>query len=258
MKTQVDQAQREAADLKRKLEQGSEQVQGEALELGLGALLREAFPLDRIEEVPKGMTGADLLQRVCAVSGQTCGTIIWEIKQTKAWQPAWLQKLKDDLQRAVGAEIAVIVTATMPKDSAEPFMRQGDVWITSIAAARSVAEALRATLMEMHKLRRGECGSQREDGIGLQLRMQPPVRATDGRPSSTAWWRCAGNSTTSGRVDSSEHHWQKRERQIERLSGGMVAIVGDLQGIGEGALPKLDSIAILPEPEALSNVVNHH
>ena len=223
-------------------EQGSQQVQGETLELGLGAMLREAFPLDRIEDVPKGMTGADLLQRVCSVSGQTCGTIIWEIKQTKAWQPAWLQKLKDD-QRAVGAEIAVIVTATMPKDSAEPFMRQGDVWITSIAAARSVAEALRDADGNA-QAPPGERGSQREDGIGLQLHMQPAVRermkaVVDGVVAMRRELR---------REKGVHPGWQKREpdRAPLRRHGGHRRRSA---GHREGTLPQLESIAALPALE---------
>ena len=245
MKTQMEQAQREAADLKRKLEQGSQQVQGEALELGLGAMLREAFPLDRIEEVPKGITGADLLQRVCSHSGQACGTIIWETKQTKAWQAAWLQKLKDD-QRAVGAEIAVIVTATMPKECTEPFVRQGDVWITTIAAARSVAEALRATLMEMHKLRQANAGrSEKMELIYNYVCSSQFAQRMKAVVDSVVAMRTELDEERRAYV----RIWQKRERQIERLSGGMVAIVGDFQGIGEGALPQLESIAALPALE---------
>ena len=245
LKTQMEQAQREATDLKRKLEQGSQQVQGEALELGLGAMLREAFPLDRIEEVPKGITGADLLQRVCSLSGQACGTIIWEIKQTKAWQPAWLQKLKDD-QRAVGAEIAVIVTATMPKDCAEPFVRQGDVWITSIAAARSVAEALRATLMEMHKLRQANAGRSEKMELIYNYVCSPQFAQ---RVKAVVDGVVAMRTELDDERRAYSRMWQKRERQIERLSGGMVAIVGDLQGIGDGALLQLESIAALPALE---------
>src|SRR5438552_14645886 len=60
-KAQIESAQREAADLKRKLEQGSPPLQGEALELPLEALLRNAFPLDDIVPVPNGLNGADLL-----------------------------------------------------------------------------------------------------------------------------------------------------------------------------------------------------
>jgi hypothetical protein len=240
--TQLEQAQREAADLKRKLEQGSQQVQGETLELSLEAMLREAFPLDQIEEVPKGITGADLLQRVCAPSGQRCGTIVWETKQTKAWQPAWLQKLKDD-QRAVGAEIAVIVTATMPRDVPEPFARQNDVWVTCVAAARPVAEALRATLVEMHKLRQANAGRSEKMEVLYNYVCSPQFAQR---------MKAVVDSAAAMRKDLEDEKraftriWQKRDKQIDRLTGGMMAIVGDLQGIGEGALPQLDSIAALP------------
>src|SRR6059036_961909 len=151
-KAQIESAQREAADLKRKLEQGSQQLQGEALELSLEAMLRSAFPLDEILPVPKGVNGADLIQRVRSPSGLVCGTILWEAKQTKAWQPAWLRKLKDE-QQEIGAEFAVIVTAAMPRDAREPFLREADVWVARFDAARPLAEALRALLIEVHRQR---------------------------------------------------------------------------------------------------------
>src|SRR5687768_14305540 len=151
-KAQIESAQREVADLKRKLEQGSQQLQGEALELSLESLLRNAFPLDELVPVPKGMNGADLLQHVRLASGHCCGTITWEAKQTKVWQPAWLRKLKGDHQ-AIGAEIAVIVTAAMPADAREPVARECAVWIARFDAARPLAEALRATLLELQKAR---------------------------------------------------------------------------------------------------------
>jgi len=160
-KAQLDSAQREAADLKRKLEQGSQQLQGEALELSLEALLRASFPLDEVLPVPKGVNGADLIQRVRSPSGLLCGTILWEAKQTKAWQPAWLRKLKDE-QQEIGAEFAVIVTAAMPKDRAgncgEPFLRDSDVWITRPDAARPLAELLRCALLELAKQRQANLG----------------------------------------------------------------------------------------------------
>src|SRR5688572_8027527 len=156
-KAQLESAQREAADLKRKLEQGSQQLQGEALELSLEALLKNAFPLDEILPVPKGVNGADLVQRVRSPSGMVCGTILWEAKQTKAWQPAWLRKLKDE-QQEIGAEFAVIVTAAMPKDAREPFLRDSDVWVARFDAARPLAELLRSTLLEVHKQRQANLG----------------------------------------------------------------------------------------------------
>src|ERR687887_316650 len=160
-KAQLESAQREAADLKRKLEQGSQQLQGEALELSLEALLRAAFPLDEILPVPKGVNGADLIQRVRSPSGLVCGTILWEAKQTKAWQPAWLRKLKDE-QQEIGAEFAVIVTAAMPKDrganGSEPFLRDADVWVARYDAARPLAECLRSALLELARQRQANHG----------------------------------------------------------------------------------------------------
>jgi hypothetical protein len=111
---QIQDAKKANDELKRKLEQGSQQTQGEVLELQLEELLRSSFPMDQIEPVPKGVSGADVVQKVLTRSGSVCGTIVWESKHTKAWSDGWLQKLKDD-QRKHTAEIAVLVSETLPK-----------------------------------------------------------------------------------------------------------------------------------------------
>jgi hypothetical protein len=108
---QIASMQRQIEDLKRKAEQGSQQVQGEALELQLEALLRDRFPRDVIEPVPKGEFGGDFLHRVIGPLGQCCGTILWETKRTKNWSDAWLGKLRDDQRVAK----ALIVTHALPK-----------------------------------------------------------------------------------------------------------------------------------------------
>jgi hypothetical protein len=242
-RAKLESAQREAADLKRKLEQGSQQTQGEALELGLEAMLRGAFPLDSIEPVPKGVTGADLLQRVRSASGQVCGTIVWEAKQTKNWQAAWIQKLKDD-QHKVGAEIAVLVSAAMPRDSREPFVREADVWVARFEAARPLAEALRTTLLEMHKLRLANSGRSEKMELlynyicSLQF-AQRVKSVVDGFEAMRQDLEAERSAMT--RI------WKKREAQLRRLSGGMLGVVGDLQGIGEEAVPHLGKVAELPD-----------
>jgi hypothetical protein len=241
-KVQLESAQREAADLKRKLEQGSQQTQGEALELSLEAMLRAAFPLDEILPVPKGMNGADLLQRVRAPSGACCGTIIWEAKQTKAWQPAWLRKLKDD-QQAVGAEAAVIVTASMPKDTREPFVREADVWIARFDAARPLAELLRCALIEVHK--------QRQANVGRSEKMELLYNYICS-PQFGQRLKCLYEGFVAMRAELEAEKaalarlWKKREAQLTRMQDGLLSLVGDLQGIGEEALPALDAVAALP------------
>ena len=249
MRAQLESAQREAADLKRKLEQGSQQLQGEALECGLEEMLRAAFPLDEIAEVPKGVNGADLLQRVRSPSGQLCGTIVWEAKQTKAFQPLWLQKLKDD-QQAVGAELAVLVTAAMPKDVREPFVRQSDVWITSFPAARPLAEALRATLVEMHKLRQANLGRSEKMALVYEYITSPQfaqrVKAVvDG-------FRAMREELESERA-AMTRIWKKREMQLTRMTNGILGVVGELQGIGHEATDCLEHVAALSLSESMDS-----
>ena len=100
--------QQKIEELKRRAEQGSQQLQGEVQELALENLLRAKFPFDAIEPVPKGDYGGDVLHRVLGTEGQFSGTILWETKRTRNWSDMWLAKLRED-QRTAKAEIAVIV-----------------------------------------------------------------------------------------------------------------------------------------------------
>jgi hypothetical protein len=250
-KAQLDSAQREAADLKRKLEQGSQQLQGEALELSLETHLKAAFPLDEILPVPKGVNGADLVQRVRSPSGLVCGTILWEAKQTKAWQSAWLRKLKDE-QQEIGAEFAVIVTASMPKDRSgncnEPFLRDSDVWVARFDAARPLAECLRSTLVELHKQRQANLGRSEKMELLYNYICSPQFAS---RLKSVYDGFVAMREELEAEKAALARIWKKREAQLTRMQDGLLSVVGDLQGIGQEALPALDGVAALPaaEPE---------
>ena len=226
-------------------EQGSQQLQGEALELSLEALLKAAFPLDEILPVPKGVNGADLIQRVRSPSGAVCGTILWEAKQTKAWQPAWLRKLKDE-QQEIGAELAVIVTAAMPKDTREPFLRESDVWVARFDAARPLAEALRTSLVELHKQRQANLGRSEKMELLYNYICSPQFAQ---RLKSVYDGFVAMREELEAEKAAMARMWKKREAQLTRMQDGLLSVVGDLQGIGEDALPALDTIAALPAAE---------
>ena len=109
----IDDLRRALDDARRKSEQGSNERQGEVLEIDVQAELEHRFPQDFIAPVPKGARGADLVQEVRDSALRPCGTIVWETKNTKRWQPAWLDKVKQD-QRALGASVAVIVSTALP------------------------------------------------------------------------------------------------------------------------------------------------
>src|SRR5438034_1255699 len=137
--------------LKRKAEQGSQQLQGEVFELELEDVLKAEFPYDEIEPVPKGKRGADVLQKIHTTSGQQCGAIIWESKRTKSWGTDWIGKLKDD-QRSAKAEIAVLVSTVLPKEVIHLAYQDG-VWITDFSTTLGVATVLRSSLIEIFKAR---------------------------------------------------------------------------------------------------------
>ncbi|MCB0777880.1 MAG: DUF2130 domain-containing protein, partial [Chitinophagaceae bacterium] len=136
-----------AEEMKRKAEQGSMQSQGEAQELALEELLRNTFPFDLIEEVGKGVRGADCIQIVRNNLGQECGKIIFESKRTKDFANDWIEKLKADM-RNQGADVAVIVTQAFPKDM-ESFGEKDGVWICSFSEAKPVVQMLRDAVIKI-------------------------------------------------------------------------------------------------------------
>src|SRR3990167_8693794 len=145
-------------DLKRKLEQGSQQTQGEVLELEVENTLKKEFPLDLIEPIAKGITGADLSQTVKNLLGKKAGTIIWEMKRTKSWSQQWIEKLKSD-QRTVHAEIAVLISEVIP-GSVNKFGQVDGVWVCDFESYLGLAYALRSQLLELATLRNMHEGKQ--------------------------------------------------------------------------------------------------
>ncbi len=103
-------------DLKRKAEQGSQQLQGEASEIELESLLRVSFPSDDINAIGQGVSGADVHQIVMDARGRQNGAILWECKNTRNWSDGWIAKLKQD-QRSLHADVAVLVSRMRGRSS---------------------------------------------------------------------------------------------------------------------------------------------
>ncbi len=120
--------------MQRKIEQGSQQLQGEVMEIALERLLNEHFRHDEIVPVPKGVFGGDCLQKVRNTSMQECGTILWETKRTKNWSQSWLAKLRED-QREAKASLAIIVSEALP-DGINSFGCVEGIWICSWSFAK--------------------------------------------------------------------------------------------------------------------------
>lgn len=229
--------QKQIEDLKRRAEQGSQQLQGEVQELELENLLRTKFPFDAIEPVPKGEYGGDVLHRVVGAGGQTGGTILWEFKRTKNWSDAWLVKLRDD-QRTAKAEIAVIVSQILPK-GVETFEMVEGVWVTHPRAALPVAMILRQSLLELALARQTTEGQQTKTEMVYQYLSGPRFRQ---RVEAIV----EAFSTMQEDLDKERKvimkQWAKREEQIERVMGATVGMYGDLQGIAGKSLQEIEGL----------------
>lgn len=229
--------QKQIEDLKRRAEQGSQQLQGEVQELELENLLRLKFPFDTIEAVPKGEYGGDVLHRVIGASGQVGGTLLWEFKRTKNWSDAWLVKLRDD-QRAAKAEIAIIVSQVLPK-GVETFELIEGVWVTHPRAAFPVAMILRQSLLEISLARQSSQGQQSKTEMVYQYLTGPRFRQ---RVEAIV----EAFSTMQEDLDKERKvimkQWAKREEQIERVMAATIGMYGDLQGIAGKSLQEIEGL----------------
>ena len=232
MQTQIE-------ELKRRAEQGSQQLQGEVQELELEALLRAKFPRDTIEPVPKGEFGGDALQRVIGPLGQVCGTILWESKRTKNWSDGWLVKLRDD-QRTAKADIAIIVSQTLPKD-VESFDLVDGIWVTNAKAVFSLAVALRHSLIELASARQALDGQQTKTEMVYQYLTGPRFRH---RVEAIVEAFSSMQEDLDREKKAITKQWAKREEQIERVMQATVGMYGDLQAIAGKSLQEIEGLEL--------------
>ncbi len=243
-KKQLEDAQRNVEELTRKLERGSQQLQGEVFELELEQLLRATFPNDSIEPVRKGVRGADVLQLVNTQAGQRCGTIIWEAKRAENWSEKWVQKLKDD-QLEAKAELAVLVATCMPGGSNEPFLVQNGIWVTREASVRPIAQTLRLMLTEAYNLKVANTGKGEKVEALYDYLCSPRFAQ---RVRAVVETFSAMKRDLEREKSSMTTLWKKRDAQIDRVIESMGGMVGELQAISSDSLPQLESIELFTLP----------
>ncbi len=233
---QITAMQRQIEALKRKAEQGSQQLQGEALELQLEETLKTKFPFDAIEPVPKGEFGGDVIQRVASTNG-AAGTILWESKRTKNWSDTWLPKLRND-QRTAKAEISVIISTTLPKDL-ESFDQRDGVWIASPRYALPLAIALRQTLIEVSNSKQAQQGQQTKMEMVYEYLTGPRFRH---RIEAIVEKFSDMQTDLDKERKAMTRLWAKRETQIQAVIESTVGMYGDFQGIAGRALQQIEGL----------------
>lgn len=233
--SRVKKLQSDLENAQRRATQMAQPQQGDILEEEVLSALEGAFPLDTISRTPKGVSGADVMQTVRNNHGHACGIILWEVKNTKAWQKSWTGKLKTDQQNKK-ADIAVIVSDALPKDLGAAQLGLVDNGILAVGRDNYVplAALLRNKLLEI-EVARGQSANKGEKmevlykyltGNEFRLRVDTLLRAFE---------------DMRGEVERERRfmlkQWAAREKRLEHAIGGIAGMHGDLVGIvGEKAL----------------------
>lgn len=226
LEKQLDDQKKLAEEMKRKAEQGSMQLQGEVQELILEELLRNTFPFDLIEEVGKGVRGADCVHNVRNQFGQECGRIIYESKRTKDFSMEWIEKLKKDM-RSMGVDIAVIVTQAYPKGM-DCFGERDGVWICSFDEVKAVSYILRDGIIKLFNV------TKTQENKGDKMHMLYDY--LNGNEFSEQW-KAIREGFMSMKLsiqrerDAMERLWKSREKQLEKVLLNAAHIRGSIEGI---------------------------
>jgi hypothetical protein len=247
LQKQLEDQKRLTEEMKRKQEQGSMQLQGEVQELAIEEWLAANFPLDSIEEIKKGARGGDCIQTVNTRTSQNCGTIYYESKRTKDFQPSWIEKFKSDI-RIKGANIGVLVTEVLPSDMDRMGLKEG-IWICTYDEFKGLCKVLRESIVQVSNA----LASQENKGDKM-------VILYDYLTSNTFHMQIEAivEGFTQMKIDldsekrSMQKSWKMREKQIEKVIDNTIDMYGSIKGIAGSAIQDIKQLDmpytdILPE-----------
>lgn len=239
LQKQLEDQKKLAEEMKRKHEQGSMQLQGEVMELAIEEWLSAEFPLDTIDEIKKGANGADCLQVVNTREQTNCGTIYYESKRTKAFQPTWIEKFKNDI-REKGANIGVLVTEVMPSDMNRMGMKEG-IWICTFEEFKGLCAVLRQSIVQWSRLMQNQ--ENKGDKMGMlydfltgnefHLQMGGIVEGFTQMQMDLLRERNA-----MARI------WKQREKQIEKVVNNAVGMHASIRGIAGNAIQSIPALEL--------------
>ena len=241
---QLEQIKRELDNARRKVEQGSMQIQGEVLELAIESWLSSQFPFDNIDEVKKGAFGADCVHTVHTREVQNCGVICYESKNTKAWSDSWITKFKQDMLR-VNADIGVLVTSVYPKDMKRMGFVDG-IWICSLDEFKGSVSLLRESLIRLQQVSLKE--ENKTDKMSLLYNYM-----TGNEFSMQMKAIVDGFMTMQTDLEKEKRSlmatWKRRQKTIDAVLANTTEMYGALQGTaGSAAIVPIDALE-LEEPE---------
>jgi hypothetical protein len=243
LQKQLEDQRKLTEEMKRKQEQGSMQLQGEVQELAIEEWLTAQFPLDSIDEIKKGARGGDCVQTVNTRTLQNCGTIYYESKRTKDFQPSWIEKFKADI-RVKGANIGVLVTEVMPADMDRMGLKDG-IWICNYDEFKGLCAVLRESIIQISVA----VSSQENKGDKMHM-LYDYLTGNTFRLQVEA----IVEGFTQMRADlesekrAMQSIWKKREKQIEKVTVNTIDMHASIKGIAGNAIQSVNLLE-LEEPD---------
>jgi hypothetical protein len=239
LQKQLEDQKKLTEEMKRKQEQGSMQLQGEVQELAIEEWLMAQFPLDTVEEIKKGARGGDCLQIVNTRSRQNCGTIYYESKRTKDFQPSWIEKFKADI-RDKGANIGVLVTEVMPSDMDRMGLRDG-IWICNYEEFKGLCAVIRESIIQLNMA----VSSQENKGDKMHM-LYDYLTSTTFRMQVEAIVEgfTQMKSDLESEKRSMQRIWKQREKQIEKVITNTIDMYGSVKGIAGNAVQSVKALEL--------------
>lgn len=236
----INQLKEQLAEAQRKAEQGSMQLQGEVQELAIEEWLSAQFPLDTIDEIKKGQLGADCLQTINTHTRQNCGTIYYESKRTKSFQPSWIEKFKADILDK-NADVGVLVTEAMPADMDRLGLKDG-IWVCSFEEFKGLCTVLRESVIRISTA----LATQENKGEKMGM-LYDFLTSNEFRLQIEAIVEGFTQMKTDLESEkrSMQGIWKKREKQIEKVLLNTNHMYGSIKGIAGSAI---QSVPLLELP----------
>ena len=250
LQMQLEAQKRLTEEMKRKQDQGSMQMQGEVQELAIEEWLAVKFPLDTIEEIKKGARGGDCIQIVHTRTEQNCGTIYYESKRTKDFQPSWIEKFKADI-RDKGANIGVLVTEVMPSDMDRLGLKDG-IWICNYEEFKGLCAVLRESIIQVSTA----ISTQENKGDKMDM-------LYDFLTSSTFRMQIEAivegftsmKIALDGEKRAMQRIWKEREKQIEKVVTNTIDMYGSIRGIAGNAIQSVKALELPGDNEEQQNLL---
>ena len=245
LEKQLDDQKKLAEEMRRRAEQGSIQLQGEAQELLLEEILRENFPTDLIVEVGKGVEGADCMMIIRSHGGIEYGKIIFESKRAKGWSNSWVEKLRNDM-RSKQADLAILVTQVYPRNM-DCFGEKDGIWICSFKEVSGLTTVLRNAIIRIAETKKTEENKGEKMQMlynfltGLEFRQQ--------MEAIVEGFTELEQSIMKERVQM-EKIWKERKKQLDKVLLSTAGMYGSIKGIA-GA-----SVRSIPLLEGENPVIN--